>query len=468
MLTREQRIAILQLHQKGLGTRAIKKALGISRGAIKKVIDSHSHEPPLFQRSSKAEPYRQEILELHKSCKGNLVRVHEELQAQGAQLSYPTLTAFCRQQGIGQTPILPVGRYHFEPGQEIQHDTSPHQAIIGGKTRKIQTAAAVLCHSRMHFFQCYPRFRRFECKCFLTEAMRYFDGVTEVMMIDNTHVVVLKGTGRAMVPVPEMEAFSQRFGFTFRAHEVGDVNRSARVERSFWHFETNFLAGRSFEDFRDLNRQARQWCEKHNASYKRHLKARPIELYALERIRLRPLPAFIPEPYQIHHRTVSVEGYVSIETHQYSVPTSWIGRQVQVRETQETITIQTGSNRPPVLHQRVIDPHHGKTTLPEHRIQRGQGGKRKQTGREETILLGIAPELAPYVEQLKRKGKKMTTLALRQLLRMVREYPRAPLQAAIERAQRYGLYDLDRVERLVLRLIADDYFQLDPNGDQYD
>jgi transposase len=468
MLTREQRTAILQLHQKGLGTRAIKKALGISRGAIKKVIQSQSYEPSPFQRSSKAEPYRQEILELHKSCKGNLVRVHEELQAQGAQLSYPALTAFCRQQGIGQTPTLPVGRYHFEPGQEIQHDTSPHQAIIGGKTRKIQTAAATLCHSRMHFAQCYPRFRRFECKCFLTEAMRYFDGAPEEVMIDNTHVVVLRGTGRAMVPVPEMEAFSRRFGFTWRAHEIGDVNRSARVERRFWYFETNFLAGRRFEDFRDLNRQARQWCETSNASFKRHLKARPIELYAFERTQLRPLPAFIPEPYQIHHRTVSVEGYVSIDTHQYSVPTTWIGRRVQVRETQETIEIRTSSTQPTVVHQRVIDPHHGKTTLPEHQIQRGEGRKRKQSGREETILQKIAPELSPYIEQLKRKGKKMTTLALRQLLRMVREYPRPPLLAAIERAHRYGLYDLDRVERLVLGLVADDYFQLDPNGDNHD
>ena len=116
----------------------------------------------------------------------------------------------------------------------------------------------------------------------------------------------------------------------------------------------------------------------------------------------------------------------------------------------------------------MIDPHHGKTTLPEHRIRRGQGRKRKQPGSEEKVLQEIAPELGPYVEQLKGKGKKMTTLALRQLLRMVREYPRPPLRAAIERAHRYGLYDLDRVEKLVLRLIADDYFQLDPDGDDHD
>jgi len=50
-------------------------------------------------------------------------------------------------------------------------------------------------------------------------------------LIYNTHVVVLCGTGRQMIPVPEMEAFGERFGFQFRAHELGDANRSGRVER---------------------------------------------------------------------------------------------------------------------------------------------------------------------------------------------------------------------------------------------
>ena len=48
---------------------------------------------------------------------------------------------------------------------------------------------------------------------FLTDAVRYFGGASERVMIDNTHAVVLRGTGREMVPVPEMAAFGERFGF---------------------------------------------------------------------------------------------------------------------------------------------------------------------------------------------------------------------------------------------------------------
>ena len=78
----------------------------------------------------------------------------------------------------------------------MQHDTSPHELELAGKKRKVQTASAVLCYSRMLLFQCYPTFRRFDCKVFLTEALRYFGGAAVRTMIDNTHVVVLRGSGR--------------------------------------------------------------------------------------------------------------------------------------------------------------------------------------------------------------------------------------------------------------------------------
>ena len=173
--------------------------------------------------------------------------------AAGATLSYAAGTAFCRRHGIAYTPPTPAGRYDFAPGEELQHDTSPHELTLGGKRRKVQTASAVRCYSRLLFFQCYPTFRRFDCKVFLTEALRYMGGATTRVMIDNTHVVVLRGSGREMVPVPEMGAFAERFGFQFVAHAIGHANRWGRVERPFHFIEGNFLAGRSFSGWEDLN-----------------------------------------------------------------------------------------------------------------------------------------------------------------------------------------------------------------------
>jgi len=466
MLSQSQRTTILELNTQGVSKRQIARVLGISRLAVRRVLRSNSSPVPELHRPEKAEPYRQQILELFATCKGNLVRVHEELTAAGAALSYPALTAFCRRHGIGQAPPVPAGQYHFQPGEEMQHDTSPHDIELGGKKRKVQTASAVLCYSRMLFFQCYPSFQRFDCKVFLTDALRYFSGAPARVMIDNTHVVVLRGTGREMVPVPEMAAFAERFSFHFVAHEIGHANRSGRVERPFAFIEGNFLAGRAFASWEDLNQQARQWCDKVNSTYKKHLRAVPRELFAVERLHLKPLPAWIPEVYRLHQRLVDVEGYIALHTNRYSVPVEWIGRRVEVRETKDKIVVQLDARRL-VTHRRIAEAEHQRITLAEHRPPRGQRAPRPDPHPEENAILTAAPELAEYVAGLKQRSRKVITLALRQLLRFVREYPREPLLGAVGEAARYGLYDLDRLERMILRRVTREYFLLD-TGTQED
>ncbi len=385
MLSQAQRTAILELSAQGVSHREIARVLQVSRLSVRKVLRSNSTHVPELHRAEKAEPYRQRILELLIACKGNLVRVHEELTAGGAALSYPALTAFCRRQGIGQTPPVPAGQYHFDPGVEMQHDTSPHEVEVGGRKYKAQTASAVLCYSHMLFFQIQPTFQRFDCKVFLTEALRYMGGSPERVMIDNTHVVVLRGTGREMIAVPEMEAFGERFGFRFVAHERGDANRSARVERPFSFIENNFLAGRAFATWDDLNRQARQWCDRVNSTYKKHIRAVPRELFAVERPHLKPLPAWIPEVYRLHQRTVDVEGYVSVHTIRYSVPAAWIGRRVEVRETKDKIEIELDA-RHLVTHVRALGPHPQRIMLAEHKLPRGEAVKRDPHPEEQSDL----------------------------------------------------------------------------------
>jgi hypothetical protein len=266
-----------------------------------------------------------------------------------------------------------------------------------------------------------------------------------------------------MIPVPEMVAFAERFSFEFHAHKIGDADRKGRVERPFGFIERNFLAGREFADWDDLNRRAREWCDKVNSKYKKHIRAVPKELFAVERPQLNPLPAWIPEVYRLQHRIIDVEGYVAIHTNRYSVPWTWIGKQVEVRETSDRIEIQYG-NRQIVSHNRIIEPANRRITIPEHRPVWGQGIKRTDPRPEEKTLGELAPELSGYVSALKAHGRKSTTVALRQLLRMAREYPRDAFLSATVEASQYGLYDLDRVESMILRRIAAEYFRLETSN----
>lgn len=84
MLSRAQRATILELHAQGVGKRAVAQLLGISRQSVRKVLKANSSALPEIERAGKATPFGRQILELLPACKGNLVRVYEELTAAGA------------------------------------------------------------------------------------------------------------------------------------------------------------------------------------------------------------------------------------------------------------------------------------------------------------------------------------------------------------------------------------------------
>ena len=196
MTPREKRIAILEMHKHEGTVRGIAKALQTSPNTVRDVIASGNLERPSMKRKSQLAEHIERVRELHIACKGNVVRVHKELEKSGIVVGYTTVTEFCREQQIGVVEKVPAGKYHFEPGAEMQHDTSPHRVTIGGTERLLQVASVVLPHSRMIYAQGYPAFTRFHCKTFLTDAIRFFGGATTTCMIDNTHVVVAYGTGR--------------------------------------------------------------------------------------------------------------------------------------------------------------------------------------------------------------------------------------------------------------------------------
>ena len=55
---------------------------------------------------------------------------------------------------------------------------------------------------------------------------------------------------------------------------------------------------------------------------------------------------------------------------------------------------------------------------------------------------------------------------LRRLLQIQRTYPAEPFLAAVEQALKFGLLDLARLERLVLKHVAGEFFALEVPGEQ--
>jgi len=462
MRDRDTRIAILELSKKGHGVRGISRALEVSRRTIRRVLRSGSPDVPDIERAELAEPHEERIRALFLQCKGNLVRVHEELAVGHVELPYSTLTAFCRRRGIGHVPKKPAGAYPFNPGQEMQHDTSPHTVLVGAQRRKLQCASLVMAHSTVGYAQAYPVWNRFWAKVFLTDAIVEFGGAADECMVDNASIVVASGTGKNAVMAPEMVAFGKRFGFHFIAHELGDANRSAHVERRFHYIENNFYAGRTFADIADLNAQMGVWCMKVNGTFKKRLGARPMDLFVAESAALHPLPVHVPDVYQLHSRSVDESGYVNLHNNRYSVPNKLMDRDLSLHETKDQMRIFDG-HRLVCEHGREEDGAGKTRMLEEHKLERKlarQGAPKTALRPEELALSASSPAMAAMVEALKKRHAGRAVRALQRLRRMWLDYPQAPLDQALAVALAHGLFDLERIESLVLRHVAGDFFRL--------
>jgi hypothetical protein len=451
------------LKAQGHSLREISRLLSLSRNTVRRILrqpppagpaDEDSVAPPIDAPIDR-------VAAAFAQARGNAVRAQQLLAEDGIAVAYSSLTRWIRQAEL-RPPPQRAGEYHFTVGAEMQHDTSPHRVTIAGRTITAQCASLVLACSRRLFMQYYPRFTRFEAKHFLLEAARFMDGTCPVCIIDNTSVILAAGAGADAIVAPEMAAFARTLGFGFRAHRVGHANRKGRIERPFSYIERNFLPGRQFRDFADLNDQALAWCrEVANQRPKRALRMSAEAAYLIEKPHLQALPALLPPVYEPLERVADLHGYVSVETIRYSVPERLVGKPVTVHKYLTEIQIwQRG-----VLiatHARRLGERDSQHTLAGHHPPHRSG--KPSPALEEMLLRDDHPALARYAVALKQHGRGLR--ALRRLLEMKRSYPAEPFLAAIEQALRYGLFDLGRVEALILKYVAGDFFRLPEPNDE--
>jgi hypothetical protein len=457
MISPELRQAILTLQATGMGLREISRCLHVSRNTIRRALRT-----PPAETATPVSPAQQAALlclpELYRRCRGNAVRIQEILQQDYAiDLPYSTLTRLIREQALRE-PKRRSGIYTFEPGAEMQHDTSPHRLTLGGKPVLAQCAGLILACSRRLYFQYYPCFTRFEAKTFLTEALTAFDGSCPRCTIDNTSVVLAGGSGPDAVIAPEMVAFGELFGTRFVPHAIGHSDRKGRIERPFAYIEGNFLAGRDFRDWADLNAQARHWCDTvANAKPKQSLGMSPQAAYLVEKPHLLPLPPHIPPVTQIQYRVVDTQGYVHLDTNRYSVPERYLGNQVAVHKQPLKVLVFLGQKLI-AEHARLLDQRQVHVLEKAHHTSLVRGQPVKGPSSQEQALMGCEPLLDQYVVALKQRSPGRGLPKLRRLLELKRSYPAEPFLAAIEHALTYGMFDLQRLERMILERVDGDFF----------
>jgi transposase len=452
MIDPGKRNAIYQLHLEGMSQREISRLMSVSRKAVKRIIGQRGK----FVREERKDKLRidRELLErLHRECNGWVERIHEKLkEEEKITIGYSTLTRMLRELGIGQATSTRCNRVPDEPGAEMQHDTTVYQVKLAGVRTRLVASLIYLRYSKRKYLRFYRAFNRFKMKCFLHEALMFWEHSAHVSIIDNTNLARLRGAGSTAIIVPEMAEFARRYGFTFLCHAINHPNRKAGNERSFRTVETNFLPGRTFESLEDLNSQARQWAtQRMDQRPQSKTGLIPAKLFEHECLYLNKLPKHLPAPYQTHLRGTDVYGYVTFRANYYWVPGTK-RESVKLLEYADRVKIFLEHGHECLAeyplpadgskNQRYTPP--GKT-LPRFQPRRF----RKEARLEEQRLRSIDASVSDYLDfALRAPGMSQRHRFTRELFALSRKITLAVFLQAIERAHRFRILDLSTIRRI--------------------
>jgi hypothetical protein len=182
------------------------------------------------------------------------------------------------------------------------------------------------------------------------------------------------GGGR---PTDEFACFCGQLGVGWIILDPGDAQAKGALERSHRFMRTNFEPGRRFANPLDFQLQLDGWCDRVNRRVHRTIRAVPAERVTVERERMRPLPAAMPDGDQRFVTRVPQQPYLRVDRNDYSITPAFAGRRVEVRVSQSEVTavvLDTGELA--CRHRRVFaggltftDPAH-QTELERQRARR--------------------------------------------------------------------------------------------------
>lgn len=377
-------------------------------------------------------------------------RIREKLvEEHGIQLGYSTLTRMLREMELSRSRPVRCDRVPDEPGAEMQHDTTLYRLKLAGQGVLLIASLIYLRYSKRRYLKFYRVFTRFVMKCFLHEALMFWSYAARCCIIDNTNLARLRGAGSRAVIVPEMEAFSQRYGFRFVCHAINHPNRKAGNERSFWSVETNFLPGRTFRSLEDLNEQARQWATE-RMEHRVLTKARviPARLFEHERLYLHPLPEHLPAPYQTHQRLTDQYGYVAFGANYYWVPGT---RREEVKVLQYADGLKI-FERGECVAEYALPPdatrnqYYSPPGEPKPRHQ--PRTRRRPAKQEEQHLRALGDDVSAYLDfALSARGVQRHRFT-RELFALSRQLTCEVFRNTARRAHRYRIVDLATVRRI--------------------
>jgi transposase len=353
-----------------VGGRSIKelaRATGLSRNTIRRALRSDG--PPSYERAPKPgvlEVFKPEICRLLKQDpKLSGVRVRELLEPLGCTAGKTVVDDYLREVRPMFAPARTFQRTVYRPAEICQFDVwQPREEIpVGyGQLRRGFVVVACLGYSRAGAGVLIFSRETEDLLAGVAGCIMRLGGLPKTLVWDRQAGI----HGHAGRPSLAFAGFCGQLRVGWHFCEPADPQAKGAVERLQGYAETNFEPGRKFANELDFQVQLDAWFAKVNARTHKTLRARPIDRLAEELEVMAPLPAAMPDTAKRWTMRVPPDPHLRIDTNDYSLDPSLVGRRVEVRVDQQHVAaVALDSGELACRHTRVLAKHRTITAL-EH------------------------------------------------------------------------------------------------------
>ena len=458
-IPKETRDAIIELKKQGYGKRQISERVGHSQKAVAKVLREEGLLPVPAPATRRLQPFQEEIARrVQQGLRtSRILREIREIGYQGGR----TILAVYAHRLRAELTLLPTKptkrRFETGPGEEMQIDFSPYTVPVGDRPVRIHAFAALLCCSRRLYLRFFREERTSTVLEGLAGAFEYHQGCPLRVVMDNMTQAVLGrvGQNREVLWQPRLLDCARHYGFEPVACAVRDPDRKGKDEKVFRLVFDDFLNGSQFESWEDLERRCRTWLDQTPGAgnLRVHGTTRKVPNEVWEKEERALLIRLPDERFAVHEpsiREVDQDSTLSIRGTRYTVPASLAGHSVAVRLFADYFEVLDRQGRVAFSRRYVPDSQKGTLVIDRsHYDLLRRRPKGQNPGRLDENFVKRFPDLAPFVDGLKRRYKTLAPIQLRALLRLADRYGQEAFVTAAMRAQEYRRFDANAVARIL-------------------
>jgi len=450
---------IERLMKLGLTSRAIARALGVSRNTVKAARERQFGQPSETSEIS-ADPSEAKWTDLvqwneiqRSVLSGVSLQVlwSEQVEDGRVPVQYP---AFWKQYEKRFPESRTSMHRVFEPGSRVEIDYCDGIDIFEpttGEILKTELFVGVLCHSRYTFAE-FSLTQKSED--FLRSHVRmfeYFGGVPQVVSPDNLKSAVTKAHRYDPVLNPAYTKLAEYYDVGITPAQVRSPKHKAIVERTIQIFQRWFYAKvrhRTFTSLVELNACLREHLVTFNNKIHRIFRRSRAEMFTLEKDFLRPLPE---QPYAVvtHHRArAHPDCHLAFEKNFYSAPEALRGQLLDVWASGKTVEIYHEGTRVAV-HLR----SKGKglfVTQRNHYPEACRAHSEATPSYTKSQAARIGPKTSEFVEQMLAGETPLKNLRRAQgVVALAKKYPAEHIEEACSAAIRLNQKNYIFVERML-------------------